>query len=374
MQTNRRSVLKAGGLLAALGTTGLAGCSGILGGGDDSGPAGYRYDPSVLVETENKFFGMVDYAGLYEAREHFPESTRESFESADDSPVPPEEIDSFTGVGGAQISMGDTSSTSVFGSMALLGSFGMDAVQTDLEDDGAEQVGEYEGFTLYENAGGSSPSNIAQGDTTAVAAVREGVAIFGAGGSSGEASTSVTGRQAAETMIDAGNGDVDRLEPNSERARQLAERVGESNVVVGGQIDPELVETAMQQSQGGMQTQFVEGIRAGGFGMTVDGATTTMNVVLLYTDAGRAEESGVQELADLASQQAVENNPGLDSVEAEYDGNAAVVTVEGETETIFEEGSSAAPVSGAATAAPNSASVSPVPEPTAANVSPIPDS
>lgn len=350
-------------MLAALGTTGLAGCSGILGGGGDPGPAEYRYDPSALAETENKFFGMVDYAGLYEARENFPESTRESFESAEDSPVPPEEIDAFTGVGGAQITMGEGSSATAFGSVALLGSFGADAVRADLEDDGAEQVGEYEGFTLYENAESSSPGDIGGEDTSAVAAVRDGVAIFGAGGSSSEASASVTGRQAAETMIDAGNGEVDRLEPNSERAQQLADRLGESNLMVGGQVDPGLVETAIQQSQGGAQTQFIEGIRAGGFGMTVDGETTTMNVVLLYTDAETAENSGVQELVDLASQQAVENNPGLDSVEAEYDGNAAVVTVEGETETIFEEGSSAAPGGGVAIAEPAGASVSPVPEP-----------
>jgi hypothetical protein len=363
MQTDRRSVLKAGGLLAGLGTTGLAGCSGILGGGSDPGPADYRYDPSVLAETENKFFGVVDYAALYEARENFPESTRESFESADDSPVPPEEIDSFTGVGGAQITMGEGSSATAFGSVALLGSFGADAATTGLEDDGAEQIGEYAGFTLYENAGESSPDSIAGGDTRAVAAVSDGVAIFGAGGSSEEAATAVTGRQTVETMIDAGNGEVDRLEPNSERAQQLAERIGESNVVVGGQVDPALVETAMQQSQNGMQAQFVDGFRAGGFGMTVDGATTTMNLVLLYTDAGRAENSGVQELVDLAAQQAVENNPGLDSVEAEYDGSAAVVTVEGETETIFREGASSVPGGGFAIAEPAAATVSRVTEP-----------
>lgn len=361
MQTDRRSVLKAGGVLAALGMTGLAGCSGILGGGD-SAPADYRYDPSVLAETENKFFGSVDYAGLYKQRENLPESSRESFESAEDSPVPPEDIDSFTGVGGAQITIEGSSSATSFGSVALLGSFGADALQTDLTDDGAEQVGEYEGFTLYENAGDSSPGDIAGGDTAAVAAVRDGVAIFGGAGSSGEASTPVTARQATETMIDAGNGDADRLEPNSERAKQLTDRLGESNVMAGGQVDPALVETAMQMSQGGAQTQFIEGIRAGGFGMTVDGATTTMNVVVLYTDAETAENSGVQELADLASRQAVENNPGLDSVESEYDGNAAVVTVEGETETIFEEGSSAAPGGGVAIAEPAGANISPIPD------------
>jgi hypothetical protein len=346
MNTDRRSVLKAGGMLAALGTTGFAGCSGFLGGGSDPEPADYRYDPSVLAETENKFFGTVDYAGLYEAREYLPESTRESFEEGGDSPVAPEEIETMTGVGGAQVSVGESTSSSVFGSLAILGSFGADAVATDLEDDGAEQLGEYEGFTLYENAEESSPGDIGDDETTAVAAVRDGVVVFGAAGREGEATASVTSREAAETMIDAGNGEVDRLEPNNERAAQLGDRFGDATMMLGGQIDPALVERATSEAQQGMATQFLTGFRAGGVGMTVDGETTTMTAIFLYTDAGTAEDSGVTELVELTSDRFVEENPGLDSLDAEYDGNAAVVTLEGETEAVFEEGSSVGPGSG----------------------------
>ncbi len=365
MPTDRRSVLKTGGVVAALGVTGLAGCSGLIGGGgSDPGPADYQYDPSVLAETENKFFGTLDYAGLYEQRENFPESSQESFESSEDSPVDPGDIDSVTGVGGAQISIAEGSSTSVFGSVVVLGSFEQSTVESDIQDDGAEQIGEYEGFTLYENAGEATDSGFSEDDsTTAVAAVREGVLIVGVAGTEGEAATDVSSEQAARTMIDAGNGDADRLEPNSERAQQLGERFGESTMMVGGQIDPGLVEAAMQQSQGGTQTQFINGVRAGGFGMTVDGETTTMEVVLLYEDAGTAEESGVVELVDLTSEQAVEENPGLDTFEAEYDGDAAVVTIGGDTETIFEAGSSSAPGGGFAVADPDDVGVAPVPDP-----------
>ncbi len=362
MNTDRRSVLKAGGVLAALGTTTLAGCSGLLGGGDP-GPADYRYDPSVLAETENKFFGSVDYAGLYEAREYLPESTRESVEGGEDSPVAPEEVETMTGVGGAQVSVGESTSSSVFGSAAILGSFGSDAVATTLEDDGAEQTGEYEGFTLYENVEESSPEGIDDDEGTAVAAVRDGVVIFGGGGRQGEATASVTGRQAAETMIDAGNGEVDRLEPNAERARQLGDRLGDATVMAGGQIDPALVELATAEAQQGMATQFVTGLRAGGFGMTVEEDTTTMTGLLLYTDATTAEDSGVKELVELTADQLVAENAGLDSLEAEYDGNAAVVTLEGETETIFEEGSSAGAGGGFAVVDPAVMTRSPVPEP-----------
>lgn len=359
MQTDRRSVLRAGGVLAAMGMTGLAGCSGIMGGGEPPGPADYRYDPSAIAEAKNKFFGTVDYAGLYEQREYFPESTRKSFESSEDSPVSPENVDTMTGVGGAQITVGEGTSTAVFGSIVVLGSFPGSAIESNLKDDGATKLEEYEGFTLYENAGSAADSDIASNqNTTAVAAVRDGVVIAGVAGSQGEAATDVTSEQAARTMIDAANGNVDRLEPNSETAKQLGERFGDSSVMFGVEIDPGLI-TALEamsgQGQSSMSTQFVQGLTAGGFGMTVDGETTTMEGALLYEDATAAEESGVVELVDLTSEQLVAENEGLDTFEAEYADNAAVLTIEGKTETIFEEGTSA-------TGAGTDASVSPVSE------------
>jgi hypothetical protein len=199
-------------------------------------------------------------------------------------------------------------------------------------------------------------------DSTVTAAVGEGALLMGfsAAGSGGDAA--VTGEQAARTMIDAGNGNAELLDANSDYATQLDERLGDASVVVGGQVDPELVEAATQNA-GTMQTQFVSGIRAGGFGMTVDGGTTTMDVVGLYTDAGAAEQSGVKELVDLGAQQAVEQNPGLDSVTSSYDGNAVVVTVEGDTQTIFEQSPATGTGSGFSVAAPRSLDGAGVPRP-----------
>lgn len=331
-------------MLAALGTTGLAGCSDILGGGDP-GPAEYRYDPSVLVETGVEFFGTVDYAGLYEARQYLPESEREFFEGAEDAPVSPDKIDTVTGVGGAQVAVGESSSAAVFGSVAVLGSFGSEAVALDLGDDGAEEIGEYEGFTLYKSVDGDSLGDIPEEEGTAVAAVQDGLLVVGAVGSGGETPAPVTNRQVTEAMVDAGNGDIDRLNPNSEYATQLSDRIGDATVMAGGEVDPDLIEQATagtgEGSGASMATQLVEGVRAGGFGMAVENATTTVTGLVIYTDAETAENSDVTELVDLTAEQAVAENPGLDSVEAEYDGNAAVVTVEGETETIFEQGGAA---------------------------------
>jgi hypothetical protein len=338
METSRRSVLKAGGTAALLSVTSLAGCSGILGGGNVS-PADYQYDPATLVETQNRFFGLADYAGLYEARENFPESTQESFESSEDTPVNPEDIETMVGVGGAQISMSGSGGGAFFGSLGVLGSFDKSTIEESIQsEDDAQQSGEYEGFTLYENTGSES-SNVVGGvptDSTATAAAGDGAVIIGFAAADGEGEPSVTGDQAARTMIDAGNGDAELLNDNSDYASSLRDRIGDSSVMMGGEVDPGLVEMATQA--GGMQTDFVNGIRAGGFGMTVDGETTTMSAVGIYTDSQAAEDSGVVELVDFASDQAVDENPDIDSVDAEYDGNAVVVSVEGQTQTIFDQG------------------------------------
>jgi len=340
MQTNRRSVLRASGAAALLSVTGLAGCSGILGGGGGSA-SDYQYDPGTILETRNKLFGTVDYAQLYEARENLPESAQESFEGSENSPVNPEDLDTMTGVAGARVSISDSGSATVFGSAAILGSFDQAAIEENIQSEGdTEQTGEYEGFTLYESTNTSPSVGSLPENTTASVGVTEGVMIIGAGSSQGEGTESVSGRQTVETMIDAGNGNAKRLLDNSEYAGQLNDRLGGSTMMIGGQVDPALVEALTGMSGGGMQGQFANGIRAGGFGMALNGETTTVTVVGIYQDASTAEDTGIVEIVDRFSQSAVDQNPALNSVSANYDGSSVVITIEGDTQTLFEQGSS----------------------------------
>lgn len=347
MQINRRSLLRASGVTAVLGVTGLAGCSGLLGGGGGGGrtAANYQYDPATLLETENKFFGTMDYAQLYRARENLPESTRENFETNPDSPIRPEDITTATGVGGARISMGDSGSATVFGSFAVLGSFAKADLEESIQSQGeAQQSGTYEGFTLYENAGSTSTGGVGDipSNTSVTAAVGEGTVIVGAASRQGEGTAGVSGRQAAEAMIDASNGNVQLLTATSQYAQQLTNRFAGSTFLVGGQVDPALVQLALSQATAasGMQRQMVQGIRAGGFGMTIDGQTTSMTIVAIYEDAQTAEGTGVVEIVNRFSGQAVQESPALDSVTANYEGNMVVVTLEGQTRAIFQQGSS----------------------------------
>lgn len=344
MQTSRRSLMKASGVAAVFGMTSLAGCSGLLGGGGGSG--NYQYDPGTLVETQNKFFGTMNFAQMYEAREFLPESTQQDFESTEDSPVDPQDIETGTGVGAADVSLSGGGGGTVFGSVAILGSFSKSTVEESIQsEDDAQSAGSYEGFSLYETSQADSATSVGglSSDSSAVAGIGEGAMIVGFAGSEGSQSTSVTGQQAVETMIDANNGNAPSLEANSDAAQQLTSRFGDATFMVGGQVDPSLVDQMLSQP-GGMRSvqQRVQGIRAGGFGMTINGETTTMTGAAIYESEQAAADTGLAGLINGFAPE-VTQSPAIDSIEASTEGDTVVVTLEGQTETIFSQGAGMGP-------------------------------
>jgi len=356
METTRRSMLKASGVAAVLGMTGLSGCS-MLGGGGGGNAATYWYDPASLLETQNKFFGSMDYGSLYEVQENLPESAQSGFEGSADSPVNPEDIDTFTGVGGAQLSMDGSGGGSGVGSMAVLGSFEKSTVQEAITAEGnAQESGEYEGFTLYTQAETVAPGTVGSvpSSASATAAVGEGAMIIGFAGSGGTSAPSVTGEQAARRMIDTTNGNADLLTDTSEYASQLNNRFGGSMVMVGGQIDPAVIEAMGGMGGGGMSGgSMTQGLRAGGFGMDIQGETTSMTAAAIYESAEAAEGTQVVSLVNAFSQRMVEQNPAINSLNANYDGNTVVVTLEADTKTLLEQGTSMGGGTGFDVAAPD---------------------
>lgn len=338
METNRRAVLKAGGIAALMGSTGLAGCSGGLlgddGGSGSSGPESWQYDPSVLGESPNVFFGSMDYATIYENREFFPEDTRNSLEQTDSStPVNPEDIDFLSGVGGGNVSMMDNSGSGA-GSVAVAGSFDRDAIADEVESqEDSTQVGEYEGYTLYESTTvGQQMGPDASGSATV--GVGDGALVAGFAFASGT-STSSSGRDAVETAIDSSTGSADSLRGNNEYATTVADNVGDATARVGGVGDPDLID--QYSAMAGSQTRtYVDGMRAGGFGMALEGETTTFTVVLAYESSQAAGDTGLTDLVEGFGPQ-FEQEEGINSVGAEQNDSAVVITVEGDTQTLLQQ-------------------------------------
>lgn len=346
MQPRRREFVKATGLAAVLGTTGLAGCNGILGGGGGGGSAAadWQYDPSSLADVGNEFFGSMNYGALYDARDQLPQSMQDGLESSGDSPISPSEIDLLSGVGGASFSMGSGTGAG-FGSIAVTGSFEKSTVTDEIESQGsAEQTGEYEGYTLYENAsmaGGQIPGQPGTSGSATVGA-GDGAMVMGVTMSQGS-DIGVTGQDAVETMIDASAGNATRLSDADGHVQQLSSNLGDATMVVGAAIDPSLVGFAEQSASGGMQQQVVTGLRAGGFTADVDGETTTFTFGIIYESDQRAEDSGIVGLVNGMSTQLEDQQPGIETVEASRDGSFVEVTLTGDTKTLLEQGQSQAP-------------------------------
>jgi len=338
METNRRAVLKLSGVAALMGSTGLAGCSGgLLGGGGgsgSSGPESWQYDPSVLGDSPNVFFGSMDYATIYENREFFPEDTRNSLEQTDSStPVNPEDIDYLSGVGGGSVSMMDNTGSGA-GSVAIAGSFEASAITDQIESEGdATEVGEYEGYTLYESPSMSEEFG-PNASGSATFGVSDGALVAGFAFASGT-STSSSGQDAVETAVDASNGDADPLRGNNEYATTVADNVGDATATFGGVGDPDLIDqySAMADSQ--TQT-YVDGMRAGGFGMALEGETTTFTVVIAYESSQAAGDTGLVDLVEGFGPQ-IEQEEGINSVGAEQNDSAVVMTVEGDTLTLLQQ-------------------------------------
>lgn len=339
MLQNRRTFLKAGGLVAAMG---LAGCSeGLLSQGDSSGGGDndWKYDPGTLATVGNKFFGDIAVGQIYDNREYLPETAQSNFEMEDeDVPIDASDINMVSGVGGGSISV-EGESGSGFGSAAMLGSWEKSTMVGAMESEGeATEAGEYEGFALYKDAESTAETVSGELDsqTSAVVGIGDDAMLMGVAAAEG-ASTDVTGEDAVKAMIDASNGDAPLLADNSEYVSQINNSVSGDSMLAGGEIDPALIELATED-MGSTEQQYVEGLRAGGFGASIDGETTTFTVAILYETAAMAEETGLAELAQGLAPTFEEENDALESLDAEYDGNTIVVDVTGPTQKLFEEG------------------------------------
>jgi len=343
MQPTRRQFVAAGGLAAVLGTTGLAGCSGLLGGGGTSAES-LQYDPAEVADTGNVLFGSMNYGDLYEMRDELPPSAQDSFEVDDeDSPFQASDVDQMVGVGGGDVGQ-MMQSTSFFGSLGVTGSFDRQTMVDEIESEGeVTSAGEYGNFALYEvpelsqapvgGVGQQTP----QGSGTI--GLSNGAMVMGVGVAQ-NSDLAVDGEEAAKAMIDASSGDVPRLSGSSGPAQDLQSRINDRLMAVGAEVDPDLVEMAQSLYGGGPGMgggAMLNGIRAGGLGADIDPETTTYEFVLIYDSGSSAEESGIADLVDGMSSQ-MEQQPAIDSVSSSRDGAAVTVEMSGSTEQILDQG------------------------------------
>ncbi len=341
MQTDRRSFLKASGMAAVLAATGLAGCGD--GGGGGSGD--WIYDPTEVTDVPNLAFGSMAYGTLYDNRDQLPDSMQENFETNPDSPLQPEDIDDMAGVGGGDVSE-DMQNAGAFGSIAITGDIPRSDLEGEMESEGsAESAGTYEGYSMYtvsdldDGVGGVPGSGQFQG--SGAVAVGDDAIVVGFSYSQGM-DLGATGESAVQTMIDSSAGNAGRLSATSGPAQRVQDRLSDAMLSMGAEVDPELVSLAGEMGGGGIAGQILAGLRGGGLGADVDGDTSTYRFVAVYDSEQAATDAGI---ADLVSgmQAQLEDQEGVESVDATQDGEVVEVTLTGDTQTLAEQGAGAGP-------------------------------
>lgn len=350
MPMDRRSFMKASGVGAAMGLSALAGCSGLLGGGSTTAGGSWQYDPATLADTQTRFFGSMKYGELYAMRDQLPESMA-NFETSSDSPVSPGDIELATGVGGGQVSM-DTGAAGFFGSAAITGSFDKSAMTQEIESQGSSQAsGNYQGYALYEgtNLDQNVPGSTMPGqsvDASATVGVGDSAMVGGVAASQGT-DTGVTGKAAVETMIDAEAGNAPKLANNSQYASTLKNELGGAMMVVGGEVDGSLVQSYRDTNSGmSMYGSMLEGLRAGGFNADISPDTTTYTFAIVYDNADNAGSTGIPQMVNNYKSR-LEQQPSINSISANQNGQTITVTVTGDTEALLSQGQQQVPMGSA---------------------------
>jgi hypothetical protein len=76
--------------------------------------------------------------------------------------------------------------------------------------------------------------------------------------------------------------------------------------------------------------------------MSLEGETTTFDVVIAYESSQAAQDTGLASLVQGIAPQ-IEQEEGINSVTASQDGSTVTITVEGDTATLLQQANSTAP-------------------------------
>ena len=328
MKESRRTFLQASGAAALLG---LSGCTGVLesdDGLDEDGPPGYTtwlYDPKDLLGVDTRGFASYDVQSVLNRRGELPEDPFEGLEQANQEieAVDLEEVEHLSLVGG-----GETDYERYGLSFVVEGSFDAEAIREEIESESGGQefeTGSYEGYDLYYGERESAYSN----ESYAVAVDGDAV-VFGM-----VEDEEVTGRAAAEAMIDAENGSRAGYYGESEYARILVDAMGEATVVMGAEFD--LGSSVRDRIRDERARDLADGLSAAGMAGTLGPETTDYEFVLAYEEGTDVPTESAQELVDEAREQSPEAFEHVEDVAVRSGGRTLTVTATVQTGELLDD-------------------------------------
>jgi len=355
MRHSRRSFLQASGAAALLG---LSGCTGVLDddeGLGDSGPPSYTswmYDPRDLLGVETRGFATFDIEAVLAQRDSLPSDPFEGLEQANEEleVVDLEEFSRMTAVGGSTL---NADNPEAGGSVVLEGSFDVDAITEEIESEGDSsqyETGSYEGYELYYG----EQENEFQGTTNSFAfAIDEENVVVG-----GSNTDAMSGRAAAEAMIDTSNGDQTRYYSQSDYAERLVNEFSGTTMSMGVEFD--LGTLIRDQVQNDSVRLVLSGLGAAGMAATIEGELATNEILLVYEEDAEVPEDTARDLLDQAREEEPEAFEQFEDVSLSSGDRTLRFTVEVDTQRLWEE--SGLGPSGVAETATESGSVSSPPQ------------
>ena len=332
MTNTRRSFLQASGAAALLG---LSGCTGVLDddeGLNDSGPPAYTswmYDPRELLGVETRGYATFDIESVLAQRDSLPSDPFEGLEQANEEleVVDLEEFSRMTAVGGSTL---NAENPELGGSIVLEGSFDVDAITERIESEGDSsqyRTGSYEGYDLYYG----EQENEFQGTTNSFAfAINEEHVVVG-----GSNSDAMSGRAAAEAMIDTSNGDRTGYYNRSDYAERLVNEFSGTTMSMGVEFD--LGTLIRDQVQDDRVRLVLSGLGAAGMAATIDGEMATNEILLVYEEDAEVPEDTARDLLDEARNQQPEAFEQFEDVSISSGDRTLRFTIEVDTQRLWEE-------------------------------------
>lgn len=192
-------------------------------------------------------------------------------------------------------------------------------------------------LTLFEGVDGEEAGGLegVPGDSTpfTMTAVGDGAMAIGSVSVGGRNSGMVLAPDVVETIVDTSAGDAPQLHEINSNAGRLREVIDDPTLAARFQLTPSVLQGLQRADTGGLG-QLLPGLRAGGFGVTIDGGTSTATLVGLYQSSTAAEATeAVATIEEIRER--IANPDAVESIDASYDGRATVVTLDSVTQSLL---------------------------------------
>lgn len=300
-ERSRRDVLKTGaGALAAVGTAGLAGCSGgvpFLNGG--SSFQNWLHEPSEFRDQDHYRYTYIDPLAFQENESELPDGQYDSVSSYvepynEDAGVDFDETDWFLDTGVAGIAGCSRS---------------QDELVEELENNDYNDETEYEGYQIFVPGGNENPPSAkAVNDNVILSVQRMENPVDG-----------------AEDLINVNNGDEPGYTDESEAMSTLLAELGSGSLSYGLTTEP--VEDTEEE-----QARFEEMV-GWGYAGSINGETMDLKWVYVHEDSDAVDTGDVEEWVD-ANNGTDQQLDDVDDIGVSQNGTAAVVTGTIETDEL----------------------------------------